>query len=116
MLVQNDMLLTFLLASCTYSGNSYDCPAKSNDWLNMSYGEQWRVPHSRHGGYVETPQSRVGKGGASPVTYTVRSGDPAWSVGTRFGIQATDIMRWNKVLNPTSINANDVWRLTPPAR
>ena len=57
--VQNDML--FPLVACTYSGDSYGCPAKSRDWLAMTYGAQWKVPRSRRNGYVETVQQQGGR-------------------------------------------------------
>ena len=46
--VNNDIL--FPLRPCNFSGHSYWCPAKSEEWLDGSYVRGWRVPKSKRQG------------------------------------------------------------------
>lgn len=58
--------------------------------------------------------SHQGRGGYSSDQHIVRSGETLFSIGERYGLQPSDLARWNRLGDGSLIYPGQVIRLTPP--
>ncbi len=61
--------------------------------------------------YIPGPTQASQDSGSRQVNYQVRSGDTLWGIARRFGVQASDLQRWNNISGNQIIRPGDSLRV-----
>ncbi len=75
---------------------------KSN---NLSVGKRLNISSSI------SPSTSASSTNSKPVVYTVRKGDTLWDIAKKYGVSTNEIMKKNKINNPSSIKPGDKLRI-----